>query len=285
MRNPLWPLEEERPIEYDNLDESEMESLEKLQSWMPSKSDIPDKKETKDKETVSKADHDQRVSELKERNGKLQKKIDELKDEKAKVAEARDSYKKAMETRADELEAEKQKVQQLRTENGDLQDQLNKLKGSQNRDIVSGVEHRALKSEFDKFKKLSDSDMSALKEELSAALEKIAELESQLSEERESVKTVDEPEQSRPAISWKDIVVTRPEPSVLKSDAFSHRVYRVVLARDGSHISMVPDVEGGAECYDGEIDLPKLPELVPYRDVEEYRSKLMDDDSIIIELM
>ncbi len=247
--------------------------------------------EDAEKQIVSKVKHDEEVNGLKEKISKKDEKIKELGKEKKDLTKERDGYKKQLDKIKPELEAEKNKAQNPNTENRNLKDELAKY-----RKASADAESKTVKDLKGRINGL-ETDVSSLKKDLSEKdneirelrsdyENKILELESELkilTEENEALKQhsvaiVEE-------ISHRDSgIMKRISGTELYSDMFEDGKYDVKIARSGSHILFVPNIEGPAECVNNTIKLPRLPELLPFKAACEFKIESVGNNVLRAEL-
>lgn len=290
MRNPLGTGETNDDSFLEMLTDGERENWEKLDKFVSfSKSKSSGKGAIDaEKEMITKVAHDEEVGELKGRIESLEGKLTEARSERAKMREERDDFEKRFNNKCEELNAERESSGKLRSQIAALRQEKDDLKKNQNFDVVSGNEYRFLQA-IEK----------ELRGELESNEEIIRELEFKLSkyeykfEELESLKIIKESISddvikdgcSKEVPLWTEIDVRRVSPTTLMSDGFTFPIYKVFLSRDGSSMSIIPDVEGGAICMDKKIELPRLSTLIPFIEVHEYSARMLDGGSIIMVLI
>lgn len=257
--------------------------------------------ETAKEQTVSKVKYDEDVKNLNEKIEKKDEKIKELGKDKKNLIGERDSYKKQIDKIKPELESEKNKVQSLNTENRNLKDELAKYKKSsadsadaesktvkELKEKIKGLEseRNGLKTDVDSLKNSlgeKDGEIQRLRSDYG---NKISELESELkklTEENESLR-------QHPAATAEEVLfqdsktMKRISGTELYSDMFEDGKYDVKIARSGSHILFVPNIEGSAECVNNTIKLPRLPELLPFKTACEYKIESAGNNVLKAEL-
>lgn len=237
--------------------------------------------EDAEKQVVSKVKHDEEVSSLKEKIVKKDEKIGELGKEKKELTKERDSYKKQLGDVKKELKIEKEKVLKLTNEKKEVSESFEKFKKLSNssadadKQKVAELEGNVgvLKSE----KTGLSNQIELLKKEIEELKaehgQKVAELEGRLTEINEENESL----RQRPVIAEEEHpsadsgVLKRISASELYSEMFTDGRYDVKIARSGSHMLFIPNLEGSAECKDNMIILPRLSELLPFKAPCEYR--------------
>jgi chromosome segregation protein len=248
-----------------------------------------------DKEqNVSKVKYDTDTAELKEKIEKKDKKIQEVNTDREKLRKERDTYKGNLDLTIQDLENERLKSQKLVNEKNELLDKNKKLEATI-RDLDSKTppvitdadsDKKELKtakkriSELESEKMMLDNSISelqaelngrdatikTLRENLSKYDENIARLEDLIESknvEIESLKTrLELPADSEIQEPYGHL--ERMEASILFSEKFEDGRYDVKLAKNGSYIIFVRNVEGAAVCIDHRIKLPRLGELIPF---------------------
>ena len=246
--------------------------------------------ETAKEQTVSKVKYDEDVKNLNEKIEKKDEKIKELGKDKKNLIGERDSYKKQLDKIKPELESEKNKVQSLNTENRNLKDELAKYKKSSA--DSADAESKTVKELKEKIKGL-ESERNGLKTDVDSLKNSLGEKDGEITELRSKLKDLtveNESLRQHPAAAAEEIpsqdsrIMKRISGTELYSDMFEDGKYDVKIARSGSHILFVPNIEGSAECVNNTIKLPRLPELLPFKNACEYKIEAAGNNVLKAEL-
>lgn len=242
---------------------------------------------TSDQGMVSQKLHEDTVNELKGKLKKANDEKDDLKKELSGIRNERDDLQarfdnklKAIEELENSLEEARGENRALREANGSLDKDINRLKRI-NEELSQKPEEdgeasrlrdklEALRREKDDAAAKASAEKDDLENRLREATERCESLAAEL-EEAKAEAVAHEP--STPAVQ--PVVagtVSRIDGATLRSDLFSAGRYRGVLSRDGSRITLTPDVEGMVECSDGEIRIPMLARLVPFDGTVSYEA-------------
>ncbi len=254
------------------------------------------KTEDTKEQTVSKVKYNKDIAELKDKLRKKEEKINELNKDREELRKERDAAKARWERARADLELEQKKTGSLRTELNNANNQIDSLKKENKRltshtasdkvpDTKSELESKLKKSEKD-LKELTgkyevlQGDLAKSKAEKEANEVTIGHLNETIlgfdaerarfedilalkDNEIETLKNCPEltQEQSSKGIAG---TLIRKSPIEIYSDMLDDGNYDVKLARNGSYMLIIPNVEGTAICKDHSIILPRLEELVPF---------------------
>ncbi len=251
--------------------------------------------EDAEKQIVSKVKHDEEVNGLKEKISKKDEKIKELGKEKKDLTNERDNYKKQFNEIKKELETEKGKVQKLIDDKKGLNESFENFKKLSNSSESADKQKIAdleadvgvLKSEKTELSNQTESLKKEIEELNTEHGQKVAEFEERLrvlTEENETLRLrpVSAEEDQMSADSG---VLKRISASELYSEMFTDGRYDVKIARSGSHMLFIPNLEGSAECVGNKIKLPRLSELIPFKDCCEYRLESAGNNVLRAELI
>ena len=274
------------------LSEKENDAFQKYRT--PSNS-IPKAQEGKD-QTVSKVKHDEEIAQLKEKIRKKDEKINDLNQTRDDLRQEKDLYKARWERAHADLETEQKKTADLREELRKANNQIDSLQkevktlNSQTINVkvpeaeteTASKLKKSEKAVKDLNKKLeeSESELAKLKsdyESLKTTVDRLNETIAGFDAERaifedtlalknneiESLKNSPELTQEQTSEIVTGEIIRR-SPSELYSEMISDGRYDVKLAKDGSHMFIVPNVEGIAVCVNHCIRLPRLGDLIPF---------------------
>lgn len=263
---------------------------------VPGKSDSEVDKE----QTVSKVRYNQDIEELKEKIKKKDEKIQKLQDTGNDLRAERDSYKKRLESSEADCITQKEKVTSLNKQVSDLLKEKEKLEEKVKElekvpAAPSPTEISVTKENAELKKQILglQNEIQRLKEDVSEKGESISKLGSNISDLEERVRNLSEDNENLRKASTSHVVeipvldsgvLKRISPTELSSDMFVDGRYDVKIARSGSSMLFVPNVEGSAVCAEHKIKLPRLSELIPFKSVCEYQLVSAGNDVLKAEL-
>ncbi len=251
------------------------------------------KTEDTKEQTVSKVKYNKDIAELKDKLRKKEEKINELNKDREGLRKERDTAKARWERARADLELEQKKTGDLRTDLSNANNQIDSLKKENKRltshtasdkvpDTKSELESKLKKSEkahkelmgkyevlqgdLAKFKAEKEATISHLNETILGFDAERTRFEDTLALKDNEIETLKNcPELTQEQAS-KGIAgtLTRKSPIEIYSDMLDDGNYDVKLARNGSYMLIIPNVEGTAICKDHSIILPRLEELVPF---------------------
>lgn len=266
-------------------------------------SDGTPKTDDKKDQTISKVKYDADIAELKEKLDKKTDKINELNKDRENLRQERDSNKEHWNSARSDLEEEKKKTANLREDLRKVTDERDSLKAEVKRLNSQTVNVTVPEAESETKAKLKKSEKSfkdltekydALQIEYSKARLEKETLEVTVARLNETIKGFDD-ERARfeDTLALKDGEIeslkNRPEltqeqsseiqsgslirksPTQLYSEMLDDGRYDIKLARDGSFMLIIPNVEGGAVCMNHVVILPRLGDLLPYSGEATYR--------------
>ena len=274
------------------LSEKENDAFQKYRT--PSNS-IPKAQEGKD-QTVSKVKHDEEIAQLKEKIRKKDEKINDLNQARDELRQEKDLYKARWERAHADLETEQKKTADLREELRKANNQIDSLQKEVKTLNSQTVNVKVPEAETETASKLKKSEKAVkdLNEKLEESESELAKLKSDYESLKTTVDRLNEtiagfdaeraifedtlalknneieslkssPELTQEQTS--EIVtgeIIRRSPSELYSEIISDGRYDIKLAKDGSHMLIVPNVEGIAVCVNHCIRLPRLGDLIPF---------------------
>jgi len=259
-------------------------------------SDGTPKTDDKKDQTVSKVKYDADIAELKEKLDKKTDKINELNKDRENLRQERDSNKEHWNSARSDLEEEKKKTANLREDLRKVTDERDSLKAevkhlnSQTVNVTVPEAESETKAKLKKsekaFRELSEkydalqSDYSKAKlekESLDATITRLNETIKGFDDERarfEDTLALKDSEienlKNRPELTQEQTsglqtgLLVRKSINQLYSDMLDDGRYDIKLARDGTNMLIIPNVEGGAVCVNHSIILPRLGDLVPF---------------------
>ncbi|AMH94973.1 hypothetical protein AR505_1258 [methanogenic archaeon ISO4-H5] len=257
-----------------------------------------DKPKTDDQtdQTVSKVKYDEDIAELKEKLDKKTDKVNELNKDRENLRKERDSNKEHWDSARSDLEEEQKKTANLREELRKMTDERDSLRNevkrlnSQTVNVTVPENESETKTKLKKsekaFRELSEkydalqSDYSRAKlekESLDATITRLNETIKGFDDERarfEDTLALKDSEienlKNRPELTQEQTsglqtgLLVRKSINQLYSDMLDDGRYDIKLARDGTNMLIIPNVEGGAVCVNHSIILPRLGDLIPF---------------------
>ena len=294
---------------------SEVEREQFLKANGISNSEKPKTEDKKD-QTISKVKHDEEIGELKEKLRKKEEKIGDLNKDRDDLRKERDTYKSRWERARSDFEEEQKKSndykEQLRKANDDIDAKKKEIKRLTEQPInVQVPEDTSETKKALKKAKKDNAELSGKIEELKAEITRLtadnSSKDSTIEHLNSTIKEFDtERARFEDTITLKDEeieglknrmelssehldvatsgLLIRQNVDEIASDLLDDGNYEIKLARNGSYMLIIPDVEGSAVCKNHRIILPRLGELVPFSIKTEYPLNPVGNNIFRVEL-
>lgn len=242
-------------------------------------------------ETVSKYRYDELEKAFKEEKQRFNNKISELQRQRSDAVRDKNEFEERFNAKRGELEQCQAELSETKEELRKLESEADELrKRPVSTDVQDNMEIRQLRKANEDLEK----DVKSLRETKSALETEKGNLESAL-RESEDRRTELEAELvrmqnrtlsgSEPRLPTYENVgtATMASSTSLKSELFTAPRYSVKISRSLKYMKVRPDIEGKVVCRDGCLNIPRLPEFMPFGD-RVYNVTSSDGETLIIEL-